>query len=388
MANIPTLNELYSAIVADIESKYSTTLPAFGKNFLRALASVQAGKLYLYYLLSAKIQKNIFADTADSELFGGTLERFGRVKLGRNPFPATAGQYTIEVVGTVGAFIPANTTFKANDDSTSPGSLYVLDTDFTLTGTPPELIQLRSLDAGLDFRLEIGNELTLTAPIALVDDIGTVTAEIVAPQSAEETEDYRRKVLDAYRLEPQGGSGSDYRIWASDVQSVEQSYPYASTLSNNEVDLFIEATIADSTDGFGTPSATTLTEVQTAIESPTVERPSRKPLGVHAVNYLPVIIKQIDIEITGFVGITPALEAIILTSIETDLETVRPFVGSIDIVANKNDIFDTNKIISLILETAPGSVFGAIVLKVDSVPVSMFQFLNGDIPHLNSISYV
>ena len=387
MANIPTLNQLYTAIVADIESKYSTTLPAFGKNFLRALASVQAGKLYLYYLLSAKIQKNIFADTADSEANGGTLERFGRVKLGRNPFPATAGEYTVEVVGTIGAIIPANTTFKANDDSTSPGSLYVLDSAYTLAGSP-ELIQLRSLDAGLDFRLEVGNGLTLTAPIALVDDIGTVTAETVVPQSAEDLEDYRRKVLDAYRLEAQGGAGTDYRIWAADVQSVEQSYPYATPLVNNEIDLYIEATTADSTDGFGTPSATTLTEVQTAIESPTVDRPSRKPLGVHAVNYLPVTIKQIDIEITSFAGITAAIQTSIFTAIENDLATIRPFVGSIDIVANKNDIFDTNKIISLILESNPGSVFGAIDLKVDAVSVSTYQFLNGDIPHLNAVTYV
>ena len=66
MANIPTLNALYTSIVSDIEAKYSATLPTFGKNFLTALASVQAGKLYLYYLLSAKTQKNIFADTADN----------------------------------------------------------------------------------------------------------------------------------------------------------------------------------------------------------------------------------------------------------------------------------------------------------------------------------
>ena len=387
MANIPTLNQLYSSIVSDIESKYSTTLPTFGKNFLRALAAVQAGKLYLYYLLSAKIQKNIFADTAESESVGGTLERFGRVKLGRNPFPATAGEYTVEVLGTAGAIIPANTTFKANDDTSAAGALYILDADYTLTGGT-ELIQLRSLDTGLDFRLDIGNNLTLTAPIAQVEDVGTVTAEVVTPQSAEEIEDYRRKVLDAYRLEPQGGAGADYRVWSSDVQSVEQSYPYAASAANNEINLFIEATAADSTDGFGTPSATTLTEVQTAIESPTADRPSRKPLGVHAVNYLPVTIKTIDIEITGFLGITADIQTSIFSAIETDLATIRPFVGSIDIVANKNDIFDTNKIISLILESNPGSVFGSIDLKVDSVSVSTFQFLNGDIPNLNSITYV
>jgi len=387
MANIPTLNALYTAIVSDIESKYSATLPTFGKNFLRSLAQVQAGKLYLYYLLSAKTQKNIFADTADSELFGGTLERFGRVKLGRNPFAATSGEYTVSVIGTAGVVVPASTTFKANDDSTSAGSLFILDSAVTLTGSSDTLL-LRSLNAGLDYKLDIGNQLTVTAPIALFEDVVTVTVETLAPQSAEEIEEYRRKVLDAYRLEPQGGSGSDYRVWASDVQSVEQSYPYATPIVNNEIDLFIQATLTDSTDGKGTPSATTLTEVQTAIESPTATRPSRKPLGVHAVNYLPITIKEIDIEITGFTAVTADIETLIFEAIKTELSNIRPFVSSIDIVANKNDIFDVNKIISLILTAVPGSVFGAIDLKIDTVTASSVTFLNGDIPNLNTVTYV
>jgi len=387
MANIPTLNALYTAIVSDIESKYSATLPTFGKNFLRSLAQVQAGKLYLYYLLSAKTQKNIFADTADSELFGGTLERFGRVKLGRNPFAATSGEYTVSVNGTAGVVVPASTTFKANDDSTSAGSLFILDSAVTLTGSSDTLL-LRSLNAGLDYKLDIGNQLTVTAPIALFEDVVTVTVETLAPQSAEEIEEYRRKVLDAYRLEPQGGSGSDYRVWASDVQSVEQSYPYATPIVNNEIDLFIQATLTDSTDGKGTPSATTLTEVQTAIESPTATRPSRKPLGVHAVNYLPITIKEIDIEITGFTAVTADIETLIFEAIKTELSNIRPFVSSIDIVANKNDIFDVNKIISLILTAVPGSVFGAIDLKIDTVTASSVTFLNGDIPNLNTVTYV
>ena len=387
MANIPTLNALYTAIVSDIESKYSATLPTFVKNFLRSLAQVQAGKLYLYYLLSAKTQKNIFADTADSELFGGTLERFGRVKLGRNPFAATSGEYTVSVNGTAGVVVPASTTFKANDDSTSAGSLFILDSAVTLTGSSDTLL-LRSLNAGLDYKLDIGNQLTVTAPIALFEDVVTVTVETLAPQSAEEIEEYRRKVLDAYRLEPQGGSGSDYRVWASDVQSVEQSYPYATPIVNNEIDLFIQATLTDSTDGKGTPSATTLTEVQTAIESPTATRPSRKPLGVHAVNYLPITIKEIDIEITGFTAVTADIETLIFEAIKTELSNIRPFVSSIDIVANKNDIFDVNKIISLILTAVPGSVFGAIDLKIDTVTASSVTFLNGDIPNLNTVTYV
>lgn len=387
MVQIPTLQEIYNGIIADLENEYSITIPVFGKSALRALAGVQAGKLWIYYKLVGFLQKNIFADTADPEAIGGTLERFGRVKLGRNPFPAIAGQYAVLVTGTAGQIIPAGTTFKSNDDSAAPGFLFVLDTAFTLTAGP-DFITLRALTAGLDSQLEINDQLTATAPIALVDSIVTVTVEVVQPLAAETIEDYRRKVLDAYRLEPQGGAGADYRIWASDAQGVLQSYPYATVGASNEIDLYIEATIADSTDGKGTPTASILSDVEDAIELPTATRPSRKPLAVYEIHYLPITPKDIDITISGFVGLTPAIQTDIFNTIKAELDTVRPFVSSIDIVANKNDIFDTNKIISLIIEANPGSTFGAVTLEVDTVATPSFTFTNGDIPFLNSINYI
>jgi len=387
MINIPTTQEIYTDIISDLEAEFSITIPTVGSSFLRAMAAVQAGKMKLYYLAQGKLQKNIFIDTADPEAIGGTLERFGRVKLGRNPFPATAGSYTVQVTGTIGTIIPQSSTFKSNDDSLHPGILYILDADYTLLATT-DSITLRCLTAGLEGQLSIGDELTITAPVALLDDIGEVTAELVEPIAAEDIEDYRRKGLDAYRLEPQGGAGSDYRLWASDAQGVETSYPYAKTGVANEINLFIEATIVDSIDGKGTPTAAILTAVEDAIEDPTVDRPSRKPLGVYDVHYLPIAVREVDIEITGFVGITAPIQTAIFNAIELYLTTVRPFVGSIDTLADQNDTFDVNTIIALILEANPGSQFGAVVMEIDSVPLTTFTFLNGDIPFLDAITYV
>ncbi len=109
---IPTTLELYNDIITDLETKFSITIPLIGKNFLRAMAAVQAAKLKLLYLAVGSVQKNIFADTADPASAGGTLERFGIVKLNRLPFAATAGEYTVQLTGTIGATVPALTTFK------------------------------------------------------------------------------------------------------------------------------------------------------------------------------------------------------------------------------------------------------------------------------------
>lgn len=387
MITIPTLNEIYSGIISDLETKYGSSIPSFGKNFLRALAAVQAGKLWLNYKTIGFNQKNIFADTADPESIGGTLERFGRVKLGRNPFPATAAQYLVSVVGDAGSIIPASTTFKSDDNSSSPGFLFVLDNAYTLTGVSDE-ITIRSLTAGLDARLEIGNTLTVTAPLALVNSSVTVLSESVEPISAETIEDYRRKVLDAYRLEAQGGAGADYRLWSFDVSGVRQAYPYAYSGNSNEVILYIEANIADSVDGKGTPSGAMLDAVKESIEEPTVNRPSRKPLTVFKINYTEVAVQGVSITINDFIGLTPSIESAIENAIAEELSNVRPFVGSIDILANKNDIFNTNKIISIILNVAPGSQFGTVSMTVSGTPYNSYLFQDGEIPSLDTISYV
>lgn len=391
MTVIPTYIELYNGVLSDLETQMQVSVPIFGKNFLRALAVVQAGKLWLYYKAIANVQKNIFIDTAEPESIGGTLERFGRVKLNREPFSARAGEYIVTVTGSIGAIIPAQSTFKSDDTVINSGKLFILDSAFTLVATT-DSITIRALEAGNDSKLNIGDTLTATAPIALVDSIVTVSAETIEPSAEENIEDYRDKALDAYRLEPQGGAATDYRLWSADAQGVKQSYPYAKTGVVNEINLFVEATIADSIDGKGTPSALLLTDVEEVVEfdpdttRPTYER-GRRPLGV-IVNFLPVTVLNVDVTINGFVGLTVDIQNAIELSLIDEINLVRPFVAACDILDEKNDILDSNKIISIILNTRPGSVFGAITLNVGGVPYNSYTFINGNIPYVNSINFV
>jgi len=287
----------------------------------------------------------------------------------------------------IGSVINAQTTFKSDDDALNPGQLYILDDTFTFTGLSGT-ITLRAVEGGDAYALSIGDTLTVTSPIALVSATATVTAETIEPQEAESIEEYRAKGVQAYRLEPQGGAGSDYRLWAADAQGVLQSYPYVVAGNSNQINLFVEATIADSTDGEGTPSSTILDAVQVAVEDPTSDRPGRKPLGVFQVNYLPIVVKQVTINIAGFSGITVALQAEILAAMTEYLTAVRPFIGSIDVVTEQNDVFDVNKIIGVILGVSPGSVFGTITLTVGGSPVTTYTFDNGEIPHLDTITYI
>lgn len=392
MITIPTLAELRTQIKSDLESNLQITIPVFGKAILWAITLVQAAKLKLIYLAIGLTQKNIFIDTADPASMGGTLERFGIVKLGRPPFPAVAGQYQVQVTGQLGAIINIPLTFKSNDTALNPGRIYQLDSPYTMPGATGT-ITLRALEAGIQSKLQIGDQLTATSPIALVSSIATVLSEVVQPLDSENIEDYRQKGILAYQLEPQGGAGSDYIIWAGDAQGVLRSYPYARSGFTSEVNLFIEATIADSTDGKGTPGAAILTEVEAVVNfdpdttKPLTER-GRRPLGM-IVNYLPITVQFVDIVITGYEGLTPAIETLIFNALTEDLKNVRPFVASANVLANKNDIISVPRLSFFVQVAVPQSVYNSLSFSIDGTSIAgAYVFQNGDIPYLNSITFV
>lgn len=391
MTTIPTTSQLYTSFKSALEAEYGTTISIFGKVFIRAIALVYAAKMKLFYLQIGALQKNLFVDTADRVSAGGTLERFGLVMLGRNPFTATQGQYEIQVTGTVGATIPAQTTFKSDDNSQSPGKLFILDTAFTLA-TTPDTITVRALEAGLDSRLTVANTLTATAPLVAVNSSAVVLSEVTIPLEAEDIEDYRNKTIQAFRLEPQGGAPADYRSWGYDAQGVQQIYPYASSGNPNEVDVYVEATIADSTDGKGTPTSLIMDDVEACIElSPdttlTMEERSRRPMGVW-INIYPIDPIDVDINIPDFVDLTTAKQATILAALTELLAGIRPFIPAADAVTERADVLSTNLIASAVLAALPGSLFSPVELTVNGNPVVSYLFDLGEIPHLNTVTYV
>ncbi len=383
MTTIPSITQLYNDILADLQTEYGVSISSFSKVVLRFFAFVQAAKLKLIYLLIGDVQRNITPDTAYSTANGGTLERWGLVKIGRNPLPATQGVYTCTVTGTNGGTIPASTTFKSDDSSLNAGYLFILDNAFTLTGTSGS-ITLRALTGGTESKLLVGNTLTATQPLTNVNSTATVTAETVSPTDTEDTETYRDKVVESFRLLPQGGASADYRLWGkTSIAGVKEIYPYTKSGAANEIDIYIEATVADSTDGKGTPTSTIITNVTNAIEAV-------RPLAVFQVHYKSIVVVPVTINIAGST-FTSAQKALILTAMTEAIANIRPFIAGADVLAEKNDVLSANNVINVVLNTIPGSVFGAVTLYIpDSPPTAVASYLfgNGEIPYLDAITYI
>lgn len=388
MTTIPTFTAIRDSIIADLEAEYSISILL--RPFLYIWATIQASKFKLIYLLLGQVQKNVAPDTCDEE----TLIRFGMIKLGRPPRVAVQAQYEIDITMTATGTIAAGVVFKSDESSTSPGKLYILDTDFVYSGVVPGVVPItvRALEAGVESRLTAGDTMTATAPIAISEGIGVWSSVVVAPLAAEDIEDYRQTVLQGFRLEAQGGSAADIRLWGLDAAGVKQIYPYAKSGAPNEIDVFVEATKPDSTDGRGTPGSTILTDVAACIEldpdtTLSLADRGRRPLGVYAVNVQAITLKAIGVTITGYVGRTTSTDAILAAAIGEVVDKVRPFIGACDDPTLRNDIISRNSIIQAVMAAIPTSVFTDIELQVDSVALINYQVLNGNIPYLSFITY-
>ncbi len=336
------------------------------------------------------VQAQVWPDTASTEAQGGTLERFGRVRLGRNPSAAVSGQYTVTVIGSVGAIVPSQAVFKSNDSALNPGKLFILDNTKTLVTTTDTML-LRSLEGGEGSKLEIGNTLTTVSPIALVNSIVTVAAETIQPLNAETIDAYRALILQSFRLEAQGGAATDYRIWAGDAQGVARVYPYAASGYTNSVNLFVEATLVDSTDGKGTPTQAILDDVASVVNfnpdtTLTLNERGRRPLTV-VIFYLPVTIVTVDIIITGFTGITVTQQSLLLSALTNFIAQIRPYVAAAEPITSDNSILSVNNITGVIFAQIPAAIFTSATLKINGIATPSFTFVNGNIPWLSTITY-
>lgn len=390
MRNIPTTTELYNNIVSDLKSRLGLTDDDLKKNF-DAMSAVLAAQFKLLYLFLGDIQNNIFPDTADTLENGGTLERIGNIQLNRNPNPPTVGVFVVSVNGVAGSIIRSGLSFKSNDTSRNPGQTYLTDVSTTLTGSN-DVITIRSVGGGVEFDLDINDQLTITEPVIGVEQTVTITAVTQQPRAAESIELYRRRIIDAIQLEPQGGSRTDYRLWAANAQGVRRIYPYVSDLNAGTVNIFVEATAIDSTDGFGTPSAALLQDVRDVIEfDPDTSRPvnerGRRPLQA-TINTLPIILNVVDVVITGLNEDTQTIRTAIQNNIISFLSDIRPYIAGADLLRNRNDVLFLARLQSVITDALDsGNFFVSVTMLVDDNDTIQSSFSGGNIPRLRNLTF-
>jgi uncharacterized phage protein gp47/JayE len=390
MAYIPTTQELYNNISNDLKNKLNLSNDEL-KKVLDAVAMVLAGQLKLFYLSLSDIQNNVFPDTADSTENGGTLDRHGMIQLNRLQRPATNGVFQVSVSAVIGSQLRSGLTFKSNDNSLNPGNIYILDTSETIVSNP-QIIEIRSIQGGTENNLEIGNELTITEPVIGVNQIVTVSAVTEQPLAAESEADYRKAIIDSIQLEPQGGSKTDYRLWSLDAQGVRSVYPFIKDGEAGTIQIFVEATVEDSDDGYGTPGTSILENVNDVINfDPDITKPlyerGRKPIQAN-LEVLPISLNPVDVEIVSLTENNLDIQNAIRENIVNYLKDIRPFVAGGDLARNKNDILYASRIQSTVTDILDASnSFNNLIVLVDGVQQNSYLFSRENIPYLRNLTF-
>jgi len=390
MKPIPTIQEINETIANDFRSRLG--IVGNIKRILNAFIAVLSVEFKTLYNYLSDIENNVFPDKADSEAIGGTLERQGRIWIGRNPRPATAGVFNISVVGVAGSVLRDALTFKSNDDSKNPGQLYTSDVEYIMTGTN-DVIEIRSLGGGVDFDLNIGDKLSITEPVIGVNQTVTVLSVVEQPRAEEDLEVYREAVLNSRQLEPQGGAKTDYRLWAADAQGVRRVYPYVRNNNGGIVDVYVEATTADSTDGNGTPSSPLLQEVHDVIEfdpdetKPVNER-GRRPIQANPITSA-ITLVPVDVQITGLLNASITVKNAISSNLKSYLYDVRPYIAGADLARNKNDILYEARLQAVVTDAIGNTnLFTQFNMQVAGNSVDTYTFNLGNIPYLRNVTYI
>lgn len=388
---LPTTIEIYESIEKDLRSKLNLSEDGLRK-VVKATVGVLAAQFKLGYLYLGDIRNNIFPDTADTAENGGELERIGRIFLNRNPNPATAAVFNVSLTGEVGSVIRSGLTFKSNDDSKNPGQIFITDAEYILTGVN-DVIEIRSLSGGVINDLDIGNNLTITEPVIGVDQTVEVTEIVEVPKESENIEDYRQAIMNAIQLEPQGGAKTDYRLWASDAQGVRKVYPYVKDGEAGTVQIFVEATAVDSTDGYGTPSQSILDEVAEVIgfspdETKPINERGRRPIQAN-IEVLSINLIPVDVDITGLETDTASIRSTIESNLQIYLMDVRPFIAGADLARNKNDVLYAARLQSVVTDVLDSAnFFTDFIMKVSGNASTSVLFSGADIPYLRDVNYL
>jgi len=385
-----TIIELKEQISNDLRNRLGISDDKL-KKVLDALSGVLAAQFKLAYLGVEDAQRNLYPDTADTFENGGSLNRLGRIYLNREIRPSTSAIYRVDVVGVEDSVLRSGLTFKSNIDSENPNKLYILENEYTLTGTD-DIITVRSIGGGLDYFQENDNNLTITEPVIGVDKTVTINkngfVSFTDPLAAETTQEFRNSILNAIQLEPQGGSKSDYRIWASDAAGVRFVYPYIKDSDGGTVQIFVE-----SSDNGGIPSQSILDDVEEVINfDPDETRPlserSRRPVQAN-LEVLPIDPIDVEINITGLVDSSTEIREAIELNLIAFLNNIRPFVDGADLLRNKNDILFTARLQGVVTDVlSADNFFNDFNMLVDGGTQTSFIFAREKIPNLINVNYL
>ncbi len=392
-----TIAQINQLIIDQLEAQLGQTIPILPKSFIRILSKVLAGVFIILYKVSQWIFLQIFVATAswdEVEIYGTKIRplvEWGRLLGVGDPLPATQAELELEItVNSPGETLPAGTQFTSDIN----GLIYITQEDYVLTAGP-DTIEVICVTGGIAGNLEIGQELLTVITGGIIGDTTTITDIVIAGDDAEDKEGYRQRVIDRFQLQPQGGALADYRIWASDVSGVLQTYIYT-----GDPPSYVLVYVAGNPDIYADriPSAGLLDLVGAAIAyDPDTGLATRKPLTAiidpagdeSYSNILPISLLTFDAKITDLVADNLVdCKAAIRAALDIYFLSREPYIVGLSPPPAKDKITQSMAIgiVSDIVEAYNGS-FTTVILYIATIITPSHTLEQGELCELDQLTY-
>lgn len=223
----PTLREIIQRVRADVMAELDDPLRrSDAEVYARAYAGAVHGvNGHIEYL-----ERNMLPDLCDEQWL---LRHAGMKKCPRKEAQPAAGWLRISGVsdgitvsaGAVAVYQGSNPIqYVATEAATSSGG--VLRLPITCSET------------GYHTNLDDGEGLILSEPVAGLSSSG-VADSVQGGTDLESIDDWRARVLDRWYFTPQGGSDTDYQVWAEEVPGVTRAWCYRHWMGAGTVGVFL-----------------------------------------------------------------------------------------------------------------------------------------------------
>ena len=393
-----TIEEVQQLLIRSFEHEFNTQLRILPKSFIKILCKVFAGVFIVVYKLVGWYFLQMFPETADWEeitILGVRLRPL--VKLGvlfgvGEPLAGVQWQgiITIDVL-TQGSVLYSGTQLK----SSVTGKLYIVEETKTLLQTK-ENVSIVCTEIGTVGNLEKNDTLNFVNPYGFIETEAVVLDVARVGLDNELESSYRNRVINRFRLQPQGGALADYRIWASEVPGVLNVYPYNDKEQPGGVLLYVSGISDVYADRI--PDKGLLKKVGEACTyDPETGRATRKPLtamldpkndGSYS-NVKPITVAVFDIVITGVSGIVPAdFAQVVKPALQNYFLDRDLYIRGLSDDNNRTNVVSKNHVITVINQIAVSikAIFETAEIRKDGKVAPLYTLDNGELARLGALA--
>nr|DAW73068.1 MAG TPA: Baseplate J like protein [Caudoviricetes sp.] len=393
-----TIEEVQQLLIRSFEHKFNTQLRILPKSFIKILCKVFAGVFIVVYKLVGWYFLQMFPETADWKevtILGVRLRPL--VKLGvlfgvGEPLAGVQwrGIITIDVL-TQGSVLYSGTQLKSN----VTGKLYIVEETKTLL-QQKETVSVVCTEIGTAGNLEQNDTLNFVNPYGFIKTEAVVSDVARVGLDNELESSYRNRVINRFRLQPQGGALADYRIWASEVPGVLNVYPYNDKEQPGGVLLYVSGISDVYADRI--PDKGLLKKVGEACTyDPETGRATRKPLtamldpkndGSYS-NVKPVSVAVFDVVITGVSGIAPAdFAQVVKPSLQNYFLDRDLYIRGLSDDNNRTNVISKNHVITVVNQIAVSvkAIFETAEIRKDGKVAPLYTLDNGELARLGALA--